>query len=67
MRSVYLNNVIEQDHRVIQRRIRYICGFKSLRSASVTLHSIEVANMIRKRQFRSITTSGFRIFAEIAG
>lgn len=67
VRSQYLNNLIEQDHKFIKRRIRYMCGFKSFRSASATLDGIEVANMIRKQQFPDTTTSGFRQFAEIAG
>ncbi|MDA7963587.1 DDE-type integrase/transposase/recombinase [Ruegeria sp.] len=58
---------MDQEHRLIKRRIRHRCGFKSFRSASATLDEIEVANMIRKRQFFSTTTSGFRLFAEIAG
>ncbi len=67
VRSKVLNNLIEQDHRFIKRRIRHMCEFKSFRSASATLDGIEVANMTRKRQFSSTTTSGFQIFAEIAG
>ncbi|WP_170428430.1 IS6 family transposase [Ruegeria arenilitoris] len=67
VRSKYLNNLIEQDHRFIKRRVRHMCGFKSFRSASATLDGIEVANMIRKQQFPSNTTSGFQLFAEIAG
>ncbi len=67
VRSKYLNNLIEQDHRFIKRRVRHMCGFKSFGSASATLGGIEVANMIRKRQFSSDTTSGFQLFAEIAG
>ena len=67
VRSKYLNNLIEQDHRFIKRRIRHMCGFKSFRSASATLDGIEVANMIRKRQCPSNTTSGFQLFAEITG
>ncbi len=67
VRSKNLNNLIEQDHRFIKRRVRHTCGFKSFRSASATLDGIEVANMIRKRQFSSTTKSGFRQFAEIAG
>jgi len=66
IRSKYLNNMIEQDHRFIKRRVRHMRGFKSFRSASATLDGIEVANMIRKKQFSSDTTSSFRMFAEIA-
>ncbi|WP_371810099.1 DDE-type integrase/transposase/recombinase [Ruegeria sp. HKCCD7319] len=63
IRSKFLNNMIEQDHRLIKRRVRHMCGFKSLASASATLDGIEVANMIRKKQFSSAATSGFRVFA----
>jgi len=49
VRSKYLNNMIEQDHRFIKRRTRPMLGFKSFRSASATLDGIEVAQMIRKR------------------
>ncbi len=65
--SRFLNNLIEQDNRSIKRRVRHMCGFKSFRSASENLCGIEVANMIRKRQFPSKTTSGFQLFAKITG
>ncbi len=67
VRSKYLNNLIEKDHRFIKCRVRQMCGFKSFRSASATLDGFEVANMIRKQQFPSAAISGFRLFAEIAG
>lgn len=62
-----MNNLIEQDYRFIKRRVRHMCGFKSFGSASAILDGIEVANMIRKQQFPNATTSGFQLFAEIAG
>ena len=40
LKSQYLNNRIEQDHRRIKRRIRPMLGFKSLRSAGGRLHGI---------------------------
>jgi putative transposase len=42
-----LNNMVEQDHRTIMKRIRPMLGFTSFASASATLADIEVANMIR--------------------
>jgi putative transposase len=48
VRIKYLNNMVEQDHRAIKKRIRSMLGFKSFVSASATLEGIEVANMIRK-------------------
>src|ERR1700742_3038430 len=48
----YLNNVVEQDHRAIKRRVRAMQGFRSFRSAWRTLQGIETVNMIRKGQIR---------------
>lgn len=47
----YLNNIIEQDHRVIKRRCASMLGLKSLEPAAVTFAGIELANRIHKRQF----------------
>jgi transposase-like protein len=48
--SKYLNNIIEQDHRVIKRRIRPMLGFKKFRCARILLGGIEVMHMIVKGQ-----------------
>jgi transposase-like protein len=48
----YLNNIIEQDHRSINRRVHSMLGFQSFRSASKTLKGIEAMNMINKGQSR---------------
>ena len=48
----YLNNIVEQDHRAIRRRCRPMLGFKSHRTAAVTLAGIELAHRIRKRQLK---------------
>jgi putative transposase len=47
----YLNNVVEQDHRVIKRVTRAMLGFKSFRSAGNVLAGIELMHMTRKGQF----------------
>ncbi|AJJ61796.1 integrase core domain protein [Yersinia aldovae 670-83] len=44
----YLNNLVEQYHRNIKRRIRPMLGFKSFRRAQTILAGIELLNMIRK-------------------
>lgn len=62
VRIKYLNNMVEQDHRTIKKRIRPMLGFKSFVSASATLEGIEVANMIRKGQM----TPGLCPFAQFA-
>ena len=38
----YLNNIVEQDHRAIKGRCRPTLGFKSYRTAAVTLAGIQV-------------------------
>jgi len=48
----YLNNLVEQDHRNIKRRIRPMLGFKSFRRAQGVLAGIEVVSMMRKGQYQ---------------
>lgn len=42
-KNKYLNNLIEQDHRRIKRRVRPMLGFKSPVSASIILSGIEMS------------------------
>src|SRR6201993_3002355 len=46
----YLNNVLEQDHRAIKRRVNASQGFRSFWAAWRTLAGYEVIHMIRKGQ-----------------
>ena len=46
--SKYLNNIVEQDHRVIKRIVRPMPGFKAFRSARIILAGVEVMHMIEK-------------------
>jgi putative transposase len=46
------NNIIEQDHRAIKRRVRPMLGFKSMDSARAILGGIEMMHMIRKGQMK---------------
>ena len=48
----YLNNIIEQDHRAIKRRINAKQGFRSLEAAKRTIPGYEVMHMIGKGQVR---------------
>ena len=48
----YLNNIVEQDHRSVKRRVRASQGFRAFPSAWRTLQGIEAMNMIRKGQVR---------------
>ena len=62
----YLNNVVEQDHRTIKRRIYITTGFKEFESAQRTLAGIEIINIIRKDQIDQPLLSYFKIFKSLA-
>jgi transposase-like protein len=46
----YLNNLIEQDHRFIKRRVKPGLGFSWYRTAWATLRGYEAMNQLRKGQ-----------------
>ncbi|WP_418304019.1 IS6 family transposase [Pandoraea faecigallinarum] len=46
----YLNNLVEQDHRAIKRRVRPMLGFQNFRCARIVLGGIETMHLIRKGQ-----------------
>ena len=46
----YLNNILEQDHRAIKRRVRASQGFRSFWGAYRTIQGYEVVHAIRKGQ-----------------
>ena len=48
----YLNNIVEQDHRAIKRRIQASLGFRSFAGAERTIQGYEAMHMIRKGQVR---------------
>jgi transposase, IS6 family len=48
----YLNNVLEQDHRTVEKRTWLAKGYGSLITAWRTLQGIEAVNMIRKGRTR---------------
>jgi len=53
----YLNNIVEQDHRFIKKRVRTMLGFKSFRTAKIIVSGIEVMHMIKKKQTHQRVTS----------
>ena len=48
----YLNNIVEQDHRSIKRRVNASLGFRSLDGALRTIQGYEAMHKIRKGQVR---------------
>lgn len=65
-RIKYLNNIVEQDHRNIKRRISITTGFKEFESAQRTLAGIEVINIIKKGQIENSKNSTFKTFCSLA-
>ncbi len=56
-RVKYLNNIIEQDHRFIKKKVRASQCFKKFHTAERTLEGIEAMNMIRKGQVKRLAGS----------
>jgi transposase-like protein len=50
--SPYLNNIIEQDHRFIKKRVVASLGFRSVEGACKTIEGYEAMHVIRKDQIR---------------
>jgi transposase-like protein len=48
----YLNNILEQDHRAIKRRVNAKQGFREFQAARRTIQGYEAINMMRKGQVR---------------
>ncbi len=56
-RVKYLNNVIEQDHRFVKKKVRASQCFKRYHTAERTLEGIEAVNMMRKGQVKRLAGS----------
>jgi IS6 family transposase len=50
----YLNNMVEQDHRIVKRRVDPGLGFGAFATAQRTLQGYEALHMIRKGQLEGI-------------
>jgi transposase, IS6 family len=53
-RGRWLNNLVEQDHRRIQRRTRPMLGFKRFATARRALAGVEATAMLAKGQVRAV-------------
>jgi len=54
-RVKYLNNIIEQDHRFVKKRVRAAQCYKSFTTAERTLKGVEAMNMMRKGQVKRLS------------
>ena len=59
-RCKYLNNIVEQDHRFIKRRVNPGLGFFSFNTARQTIGGYEAMNMARKGQVEGIGKGDIR-------
>jgi len=66
-RVKYLNNVIEQDHRFVKKKVRASQCFKSFHTAERTLEGIEAMNMMRKGQVKRLAGNDARGQAKFVG
>lgn len=62
----YLNNIVEQDHRMIKWRIVQGLGFKEFESAKRTISGIEIVRMIKKGQLLNAKSSTYKSFISLA-
>ena len=56
----YLNNIVEQDHRAIKRRVKAKQGFREFQAARRTIQGYEAMHMIWKGQVRWVSGSNVR-------
>ena len=56
----YLNNILEQDHRAIKRRVKAKQGFREFHAARRTIQGYKAIHMIRKGQARWVSGSDVR-------
>jgi transposase, IS6 family len=56
----YLNNIVEQDHRAIKRRVNACLGFRSFDGAQRTIQGYQAMHMIRKGQVRWLAKGDVR-------
>jgi transposase-like protein len=56
----YLNNILEQDHRGIKRRVKAKQGFREFQAARRTIEGYEAMHMIRKAQARWVSGDDVR-------
>jgi transposase-like protein len=56
----YLNNILEQDHRAIKRRVKAKQNFREFRAARRTIEGYEAMHMIQKGQARWVSGADVR-------
>lgn len=62
----YLNNIVEQSHRLIRKMIRPMKSFQNFWSASKTIAGIEIVDMIYRDQVASPGSTAAERFSAFA-
>lgn len=65
-KNIYLNNLIEQDHRPIKLLCRATLGFHTFRTAKIIIAGFEAMRVIRKRQVKADGNTSAEIFYSLA-
>ena len=55
-----MNNILEQDHRALKRRVKAKQSFREFRAARRTIEGYEAMHMIRKGQARWVSDADVR-------
>ena len=55
MHTPQLNNVVEQDHRFVKRRVNPALGFGAFATAQRTIQGYEAMHRLRKGQLEGLT------------
>ena len=56
----HLNNILEQDHRAIKRRVNAKQGFREFQAARRTIQGYEAIHILRKGQVRRVSGEDVR-------
>jgi transposase, IS6 family len=48
----YLNNIVEQNHRFIKKRVRSMLGLKTFQTAKQIICGVEVMHLLKKGQLQ---------------
>jgi putative transposase len=58
----FMDDIVEQDHRIIKRRITISTGSKDVDSVQRTLAGIEIVNIVRENQVKDSKSTAYKTF-----
>ena len=63
----YINNIVEQSHRLVKQKTRQALGWKSLEGATASLHGRELWTMLKRGQIEIVGETAYEQFYALAG